>query len=123
MDEDIKIDSQKASENPIIPGENNRPKIGFVAGIKNFYETQYKKLLIIPFALLLIALIMIGVQVAKTGDFINRDVSLKGGVIVTIPTEQQVDVSKIKEDLLADFPNNDIATKSISKLGRQIGII
>ncbi len=123
MDGDIKIESQKAAGNPIIPEKNNRLKIGFVARIKNFYETQYKKLLIIPFALLLIALIMISLQVAKTGDFINRDVSLKGGVIVTLPTEQQIDVSKIKEDLIADFPNNDIATKSISKFGRQIGII
>ena len=91
--------------------------------IKKVYEGQYKKLLVIPFALLLVAILLIGLKIAKTGDFINRDVSLKGGVTITIPLEQDVDTLKLKNSLSSEFPANDIAAKSISQFGSQIGII
>ena len=93
------------------------------SGIKNFYETQYKKLLIIPFALLLIAIILIGFKFAVTGDFINRDVSLKGGVTVTLPSDRPIDIIQLDNTLSSKFPNIDIATKSINKFGVQTGVI
>ena len=136
MEENIQKDSQSAinsntannATNAKIQNKNKIPKIKFNFSaiknvIKNIYENQYKKLLIIPFALLLAALIMIGAQVANTGDFVNRDVSLKGGVTVTIPTEQQIDASILKDALSEDFPNNDISTKSISQFGNHAGFI
>tara|TARA_Y100000310_G_scaffold341789_1_gene442139 strand:+ start:137 stop:1204 length:1068 start_codon:yes stop_codon:yes gene_type:complete len=97
-------------------------KLSF-SGIKNIYEGQYKKLLVFPIALLLIAIILIGLKVAATGDFINRDVSLKGGVTVTIPTTQQVDISQLKDTLSSIFLENDISTKSLSQFGTQVGVI
>ena len=100
------------------------PKIRLsFSGIKNIYENQYKKLLIIPFAILLLAFLQIGYQWAATGDFINRDVSLKGGVTVTIPTEQEIDILALENKLSLEFPNNDVAVKSISQFGSQAGII
>ena len=93
------------------------------SGIKKIYGSQYKKLLIIPFALLLIAILLIGFKIASTGDFINRDVSLKGGVTVTIPTAGQIDISQLKNTLSPIFPKNDISTKSLSQFGTQVGII
>ena len=100
------------------------PKINFsLSGIKKIYEEQYKKLLIIPFSLLLIAIILIGINFAITGDFVNRDVSLKGGITVTIPTSQQIDTVQLKNSISLSFPENDILTKSLSRFGNQIGII
>ncbi len=93
------------------------------SGIKKIYEGQYKKLLIIPFSLLLIAIVLIGLKVAATGDFINKDVSLKGGVTVTIPTSQDVDILQLKEIISLRFPENDLSTKSLSQFGAQVGII
>jgi len=93
------------------------------SGIKNFYETQYKKLLIIPFALLLIAILLIGFKFATTGEFINKDVSLKGGVTVTIPLDEPIDIIQLENAISSKFPNNDIATKSINKFGTQVGVI
>ena len=93
------------------------------SGIQSIYENQYKKLLIIPFALLAIALILIGIQFASTGQIMERDVSLKGGVTVTIPTQQQIGLSELENALAAKFPGNDIGTKSISQFGSQSGII
>ncbi len=132
MEENIDGDSQSAinsnaADNPAnakAPNKSRIPKIKFnFTAIKNIYENQYKKLLIIPFALLVIAIILIGMKVASTGDFVNRDVSLKGGVTATIPTEQQISASSLKEALSADFPNNDVSTKSISQFGNQVGFI
>jgi len=93
------------------------------SGLKRFYEKQYKKLLIIPFSLLLIAIILIGVKFALTGEIINRDVSLKGGVTVTIPTNQPIDILQLEEVLSSKFPLNDIAIKSLSRFGAQVGVI
>lgn len=93
------------------------------SGIKHFYESQYKKLLILPFGLLLTAIILIGYQFAATGEIINRDISLKGGVTVTVSTAQNVDMLNLEKTLSSKFPNNGIATNSISQFGRQTGFI
>ena len=96
---------------------------GRFLGIKHFYESQYKKLLIIPFGLLLIAIILIGYKFAATGEIINRDISLKGGVTVTVASQQNVDITALEETLASKFPNNDLATKSITQFGKQTGFI
>jgi len=93
------------------------------SGIKRVYEQQYKKLLIIPFTILFIAILLIVFKAVATGDFINRDVSLKGGVTVTVPITQQVDILQLKHTISSKFPENDIGTKSLSKFGKQIGVI
>tara|TARA_Y100000310_G_scaffold339842_1_gene433798 strand:+ start:20927 stop:21850 length:924 start_codon:yes stop_codon:yes gene_type:complete len=93
------------------------------SGIKKFYEGQYKKLLIIPFALLFIAILLIGLKFATQGDFINRDVSLKGGVTITVPIDQVIDLQLLENTISSKFPQNDIATKSLSKFGTQVGVI
>ncbi|MBI2208398.1 MMPL family transporter [Candidatus Woesearchaeota archaeon] len=98
------------------------PKSRF-SGIKHFYESQYKKLLILPFSLLLIAMLLIGFNFATTGDFINRDISLKGGVTVTVSTQQNIDIIQLEKTISSKFPGNDIATNSISQFGRQTGFI
>jgi len=92
------------------------------SGLKNFYDKQYKKLLIIPFALLFIAIMLISFKYAATGDFVNRDVSLKGGVTITIPTENEVDITNLENSLKNDFPKNDLRVRVLSQFGRQIGI-
>ena len=52
-----------------------------------FYDKNYKKLLIIPIVIFLLAILQISIQ-ATTGDFINKDISLKGGITSFIPTER-----------------------------------
>ena len=94
-----------------------------LSGIKNIYETQYKKLLIIPITLLVIAIFLIGFKLALTGEFIDRDVSLKGGITITIPSSQQIDISQLKTTLSQKFPQNDLLTKSLTKFGSQVGVI
>lgn len=107
------------------PDEPKKRSFSFkpnLSGIKNIYETKYKYLLIIPLSLLVLAVILIGIKVAVTGEIINRDVSLKGGITITIPTGQ-VDILQLKDTLSSKFPGNDISIKSLSKLGSQVGVI
>jgi preprotein translocase subunit SecF len=91
--------------------------------ILDFYDSQYKLLLAIPFLLLTLSLVSIGLTYASTGDFIKRDVSLKGGVTLTITSNEKIDISEVKEKLKAKFAENDIDVRSLTKLGSQIGII
>ncbi len=123
-DNSTKNDEIKINRNPEIKNKIKIPKIKFnFSSIKNIYENQYKKLLIIPFIILLLAFVQIGYQFAATGDFIHRDVSLKGGVTVTIPTEQEIDILALENAISLEFPSNDVGVKSISQFGSQAGVI
>ena len=87
------------------------------------YDKKYKSLLIIPFLMLILALVQIGYQIYSTGDFIKRDVSLKGGVTVTIPYDKAVDIIQFERQISADFPKNDIAVRTLRSAGTVIGVI
>jgi len=87
------------------------------------YDKKYKLLLIIPFLMLFLALIQIGYQMYTTGDFIKKDVSLKGGVTVTIPFDKNVDVSNIEKQISSQFPGNDVAVRILRSAGTIVGVI
>jgi len=91
--------------------------------ILKFYDKSYKKLMIIPILMLVLALIVIGVQTARTGSFIYKDVSLKGGVTLTITKEGTIDILELERALESEFTDNDISVRSIKKGGTQIGVI
>jgi|SRR3989338_7561467 len=105
--------------------ENIGQKSSFsiASSIQKIYEEKYKQLLIIPFALLLIAFVFIGYKFAATGEIINKDISLKGGITVTVLTQQEVNLLDVKKSLYSKFPENDIAAKSITRFGAQSGLI
>lgn len=85
------------------------------------YDTHYKQLLIIPFLILILAIASIAVQTARTGDFINRGVSLKGGLQVTIPSSD-ADADDLAEQLRATFPEIDIESRDLEEAGTQVAI-
>ena len=107
------------------PGEIKveKEKISLLNKLKHFYDFNYKALLAIPFLLLAFSIICIGLQYASTGDFINRDVSLKGGLTLTITTDKDVDISQFESSLKSAFPENDIEVRALTKFGSQAGII
>ncbi|MBS3105015.1 protein translocase subunit SecF [Candidatus Woesearchaeota archaeon] len=87
------------------------------------YDKKYKLLLIIPFIMLFLALIQIGYQVYTTGDFMQKEVSLKGGVTVTIPYDKHVDTIQIEKQISSQFPGNDISVRTLRSTGAVVGII
>lgn len=82
--------------------------------IVHVYDKHYKVLFIIPIILILLAVAQLAGQFITTGDFINRGISLKGGVSVTIPSESY-DLVKLKNELKSIFPEGDIAVKSFTQ--------
>lgn len=112
------IDSSKI-EAPIDKKESEKIKNPFL----NIYHNQYKKLLIIPLIMLILAIIIMGVQVAVTGDFINKAVSLKGGTTITIPTEQLINTKQLEIILSQEFNGLEVSIRKLARAGKQTGII
>ncbi|MBW3000180.1 protein translocase subunit SecF [Candidatus Woesearchaeota archaeon] len=103
--------------------EAPKPKI---KGIKGIYENYYKKLLIIPLVLLILAIAQIGYQTATTGDFINKGVSIKGGISLVLLSENfdvPLDAIELEEFLKSNFQDNDVSVRTLAQAGAQTGVI
>ena len=92
-------------------------------GFLKFYDKHYMKLLIIPILLFLLAVGGIVYQISTTGDFMNKGVSLKGGMVITIPVNTQVSQADVENILKSNFPKDDVEVRSIAELGVQKAII
>lgn len=78
----------------------------------HIYDVHYKKLLLITIGMLILAFIQISVQVATTGDFVSKGISLKGGSTITLlKTASPEDVETY---LRTEFPNHDILVRSLT---------
>ena len=88
--------------------------------IESFWSKNYKWLMFIPIILLVLSFILIGIKVAKTGDFFSKDVTLKGGIAATIYTDKIITEEEIKSAL-----NVDSNVKILGDLttGKQLGFI
>jgi len=98
--------------------ENHKPR----SRLLDFYDKKYKTLLLIPFALLIIGILAIGINYMTTGDFINKGVTLKGGITLTIPTVQNINIEDFKRELSSEFPDSDISVRRILIRGAQSAI-
>ena len=54
---------------------------------EQWYNGNYKKILVIPAIILTLSLMYITIFAIQTGDVINKDVSLTGGSTITIQTD------------------------------------
>ena len=111
---------QKVQKHVEQPEVRKADKRGFCQRI---YEDKYRLLLVIPMVLLFLAIVQIAVQTATTGDFIIKDVSLKGGVTITIPAEQEFRLEAVQDRLRDAFPGNDFSTRILSSLGKTVGLV
>ncbi|MBW2977679.1 protein translocase subunit SecF [Candidatus Woesearchaeota archaeon] len=88
---------------------------------REFYEKNYKKLLMIPVILLILAVLQIALQAAVTGDFMHKGVSLKGGITISI--EKALDTKELNDFLNEKFPKADVLVRALSRGGTQFGVI
>ena len=97
--------------------------MSFADKFKEFYTKNYKKLVILPIILIILSLIIIFNQVSKTNDIFNKDVSLKGGITVTIYSKDPIDINSLKFQLSNKF--TDVNIHRLSEFGsdEQIGVI
>jgi len=87
---------------------------------ETWYNSNYKKLLILPTIVLALSLFYLVFFYAQTGDIINKDVTLTGGTAITIQTESAA------QDLEAHLSKSiqDFEIKKISdNTGAQLDLI
>ncbi|MBU1204519.1 MAG: protein translocase subunit SecF [Nanoarchaeota archaeon] len=92
-----------------------------ISKLLEFYDRNYKKLLIIPMVILILSIGVISYKYAATGDFVEKDISLKGGITITIPSKD-IDADSLKIYLSSEFPGSDISVRTLTKLGEKTGV-
>ncbi|MEK6917102.1 MAG: hypothetical protein AABW92_05145 [Nanoarchaeota archaeon] len=90
--------------------------------VKDFYIKEYKKLFLIPLILFLISGAILFNTYNKTGEAIRRDVSLKGGISVTINLGYD-DMPGLEKFLFDKFPDSSIHLRTIGSTNNVAGII
>lgn len=87
------------------------------------YDKKYKHLLIFSFLLLLLSIGILAVQFVRTGDVVQRGVSLKGGLSLTLPVDAGVSSVQLQNSLSAKFPKADISIRTLTDSGKVIALI
>jgi preprotein translocase subunit SecF len=86
--------------------------------VKSYYEREYKKLLIIPFLLLILAIGQIGWQASQPGqDFVNKGISLKGGSTVSFDYVPSYNLELLEQTLRQEFSKNEITFRTLGVAG------
>ncbi len=91
-------------------------------GLKDIYDKHYKKIMIIPAIIILLALAQIIFQIATTGDFVDKGIALKGGNTVRIETKY-ADITELKDFLSEKFPTEDFDVRISTTRGIQDAVI
>jgi len=84
--------------------------------LQHIYEKHYKKLMLIPLVLLLFFTGVLVFQQANTGDFIGKDVSLQGGIVITVSSDKAIDVSDVEASLGATL-DTSVRITELSSIG------
>ena len=84
---------------------------------ESFYSKNQKKLLIIPALLFILSIGFLAYQLSSTGQLIDRDVTLKGGISITLHSEEQINLDELENNLRAEFPNADFSVRELSSFG------
>ena len=85
------------------------------------YDKNYKKLLIIPSAVTVIAVLILAFNFLNTGEFFQTDVSIKGGATVTVLKNHE-DVTGL-EAFLTESLDTPVSVRTLSEAGINRGLV
>ena len=88
------------------------------AVLLNIYDKNYKQLMIFSILLLLLSLGVLSYNYFTKGELVERGVSLKGGVELTISIDQDLSIDSVKQHLNNDFKDSDISLRTITEQGK-----
>lgn len=86
----------------------------FRTKVESSFNKNYKKFILIPLVVLILSIVIIIAHYAKTGDFINRDISLKGGLSITINTNKDFDINSLESQISSKFINSDVVARKLT---------
>jgi preprotein translocase subunit SecF len=87
------------------------------------YDKNYKNLLLIPAILLIISLAYLGYFYSVNGDFIRKDVSLTGGITITIESQQEINIDELNTYLSQNLDDFEIKELSNRFSGKQEAVV
>ncbi|MBN2423368.1 hypothetical protein JXB41_09155 [Candidatus Woesearchaeota archaeon] len=117
-----KTKKEKKKSKEIISEEKPKKK-DFYSNITKFYDTNFNRFLIILILLTVFSFGSLIFNFVMTGDLIQRDVSLSGGISITINTDKPLNTEQIQNELSAIFRKSSINVRSLQISGEAQGII
>ncbi|MBW3002125.1 protein translocase subunit SecF [Candidatus Woesearchaeota archaeon] len=97
--------------------------MGIKSKLLHVYDKRYKELMIFTIVLLFLAIGVLGYNYTTTGEFVQKGVSLKGGITLTIPTTTEIDTVALESDLHSRLPKADIEIRRLTEAGLLKSII
>ncbi|MEM3374504.1 MAG: hypothetical protein QXE31_04760 [Candidatus Woesearchaeota archaeon] len=91
--------------------------------LKDFYIKEYKKLFLILVVLIIFSIFTLISTYREVGDFTRKDVSLKGGISISINKYNNYNIKDIEQYLSEKFPKSSINIRTIESGGQIKGII
>src|SRR3989344_7921840 len=82
-----------------------------------FYDKHYKPLTILPIIFLVVCLGIIAFNYFSTGEIIQRDITLKGGVTIIVTPTSEVDLDQLEKTLSLQHPDLEIETRNLGGTG------
>ncbi len=83
--------------------------------IEEFYNKRYKLLLIAPLIIIILSFAIIGNFKAKNGDYVEKDVSLKGGVSATVYLQERVNSEEVNNFLGKEL-NEEVFVRNLATI-------
>lgn len=87
------------------------------------FDVHCKKLLLASIIVVLLACGSLFVNYVRTGEVIQKGVSLTGGLVITMPVQHSVSLVDLQAFVSSAFPSADITVRSITKGGTITAII
>ena len=86
--------------------------------IKEFYKKNYTKLLIVPLFFTLFSFLIISSTFISTGEFVARDIELKGGISSTLDWEKETtpDIDLLESSLSSTL-SSTVNVRTINEYG------
>ncbi len=95
-------------------------KVG-ILGIKekliSIYDKNYKKMILFTFIVFLLAIGILVASYVRTGEFIQKGVTLKGGITLTIQTGEEIDLISFEKALASEIPKADLTIRKTTEMG------
>lgn len=88
---------------------------------ERIYSKSYKKLMFIPLILLVLAIAVLLINNARTGSIVDRDISLVGGIDITI-NKEGLNFNELKSYLEENFENVEVRELTDLTTRKGIGV-
>lgn len=92
-------------------------------GFVSFYKRNYRKFLVLPILMFVLALFFIGRTISVEGTPIYRDISLKGGLSAVVKVSDAMSVLEFEEELNKEFNENSFVVSELFEEGARAGFI